>query len=169
MAAIHLGDLLPGRSSNQPGRSSAKHTCLALPRSAPPLFGLAPGGVYHAAIVANRAVRSYRTLSPLPGHASRRTPVRRYTLCGTFPNFPKEAGGRYPPPLFRGARTFLGVIANDAAARPPGPAYLAVPRSRSKSNWNAMARICPSISPSIFSGRHRRWKASTALCPSVMS
>jgi len=34
---------------------------------APPLFGLAPGGVYRAAPVASRAVRSYRTLSPLPG------------------------------------------------------------------------------------------------------
>ncbi len=33
---------------------------------APPLLGLAPGGVYHAASVAGRAVRSYRTLSPLP-------------------------------------------------------------------------------------------------------
>jgi len=30
------------------------------------LFGLAPGGVYHAAAVASRAVRSCRTLSPLP-------------------------------------------------------------------------------------------------------
>jgi len=32
----------------------------------PPLFGLAPDGVYRARIVANSAVRSYRTLSPLP-------------------------------------------------------------------------------------------------------
>ena len=29
-------------------------------------FGLAPGGVYHARIIADPAVRSYRTLSPLP-------------------------------------------------------------------------------------------------------
>ncbi len=36
-------------------------------RAAPrPLFGLAPGGVCHAASVTSRAVRSYRTLSPLP-------------------------------------------------------------------------------------------------------
>ena len=34
--------------------------------SAPPLFGLAPGGVYHAGRVAEAPVRSYRTLSPLP-------------------------------------------------------------------------------------------------------
>ena len=31
-----------------------------------PLLGLAPGGVYRAAIVTDNAVRSYRTLSPLP-------------------------------------------------------------------------------------------------------
>ena len=35
-------------------------------RAMPPLFGLAPGGVCHAAAVAADAVRSYRTLSPLP-------------------------------------------------------------------------------------------------------
>jgi hypothetical protein len=33
---------------------------------APFLFGLAPGGVYHAVLVTKNAVRSYRTLSPLP-------------------------------------------------------------------------------------------------------
>ena len=32
----------------------------------PPLLGLAPGGVYPATPVAGGAVRSYRTLSPLP-------------------------------------------------------------------------------------------------------
>src|SRR5215207_10751410 len=37
-----------------------------LPARRPPLFGLAPGGVYRAAPVARRAVRSYRTVSPLP-------------------------------------------------------------------------------------------------------
>ncbi len=30
------------------------------------LFGLAPSGVFPATIVTNRAVRSYRTISPLP-------------------------------------------------------------------------------------------------------
>jgi hypothetical protein len=37
--------------------------CLA---ALPPLFGLAPGGVYPAAPVARGAVRSCRTVSPLP-------------------------------------------------------------------------------------------------------
>jgi len=46
------------------------------------LFALAPGGVCRAAPVTRSAVRSYRTVSPLP-----RTPrgaVRRSVLCGTF-------------------------------------------------------------------------------------
>src|SRR5438067_4684301 len=37
--------------------------CLA---ALPPLFGLAPGGVCRATPVARGAVRSYRTVSPLP-------------------------------------------------------------------------------------------------------
>ena len=37
-----------------------------LPQRRPPLFGLAPGGVYPAAPVARGAVRSCRTVSPLP-------------------------------------------------------------------------------------------------------
>jgi len=41
------------------------------------LFGLAPSGVYLATFVTNRAVRSYRTLSPLPASG-------RYTFCCTF-------------------------------------------------------------------------------------
>src|SRR5580658_10885997 len=42
-------------------------------RPAPPasLFGLAPGGVCRAADVATRAVRSYRTISPLPAPLAR--------------------------------------------------------------------------------------------------
>ena len=33
------------------------------------LFGLAPSGVYHATSVTRSAVRSYRTISPLPAEA----------------------------------------------------------------------------------------------------
>ncbi|EMD82922.1 hypothetical protein C725_1520 [Pacificimonas flava] len=57
---IPLGPHLRAAASNLPGRSRPD---LA---HAPPLFGLAPGGVYHAACIAAVAVRSYRTLSPLP-------------------------------------------------------------------------------------------------------
>jgi len=65
-----------------------------------PLFGLAPGGVYHAGPVARPAVGSYPTLSPLPAPK-----CRRFALCGTFPRL--APGGRYPPPCLPGARTFL--------------------------------------------------------------
>lgn len=43
------------------------------PRSLPSLFGLAPGGACRAVPVARDAVRSYRTLSPSPHPATRRT------------------------------------------------------------------------------------------------
>ena len=66
------------------------------------LLGFAPGGVYLAADLSADAVRSYRTISPLP-------PRGRYLFCGTGPNLTvaSQAGGRYPPPWFSGARTFL--------------------------------------------------------------
>jgi len=51
------------RSSNQPGQLARNPPVLM---DALPLFGLAPGGVCHADAVARIAVRSYRTLSPLP-------------------------------------------------------------------------------------------------------
>ena len=41
-----------------------------------PLFGLAPGGACHASGVAVRAVRSYRTLSPLPREIEAKKPRR---------------------------------------------------------------------------------------------
>jgi diadenosine tetraphosphatase ApaH/serine/threonine PP2A family protein phosphatase len=74
-----------------------------------PLFGLAPGGACHASGVAVRAVRSYRTLSPLP-----RKRARRFTFCGAFPGV--APAGHYPAPCLRGARTFLSLAA--AVIRP---------------------------------------------------
>jgi len=72
----------------------------------PSLFDLAPGGVCHAAPVTRRAVRSCRTLSPLP--VPSREGHRRSALCGTVPGV--APAGRYPAPSFRGARTFLAVL-----------------------------------------------------------
>jgi len=62
-AIIHLGYLSQGNSSNLPG-NRADHTLEASLTA--PLFGLAPDGVYPATSVAGSAVRSYRTISPLP-------------------------------------------------------------------------------------------------------
>ena len=103
--AIPLGRPLPSASCDRPERrreGSARHSreggCLPL------LFGLAPGGVFRAAAVAGGAVRSYRTVSPLPAaRCSERG--RRCTFCGTFPGV--APAGRYPAPYLRGARTFL--------------------------------------------------------------
>ena len=58
---IHLGYMSPYTSSNLPGNSTG--------RTIVPLFGLAPGGVYLAVPVTSNAVRSYRTISPLPDYS----------------------------------------------------------------------------------------------------
>jgi len=68
--AIHLGCPLPDTSRDTPGRRLGNPPSGPYPlkdvAGLPSLLGLAPGGVYHAALVAKSAVRSYRTLSPLP-------------------------------------------------------------------------------------------------------
>ena len=102
------GTSVAGRLT-RPTRAATAETRLAGtgpegPAGRPPLCGLAPGGVYHAAAVAVSAVRSYRTLSPLPA-AAFNGGRRRSALCGTFPGV--APAGRYPAPCFRGARTFL--------------------------------------------------------------
>ena len=81
---IHLGRPLPDASRDLPGRRRGNPLVSAKTEPVPPLFDLAPGGVYLAISVAGDAVRSYRTLSPLPA-AGRPGAVRRFTFCGTFP------------------------------------------------------------------------------------
>ena len=76
----------------------------------PSLFGLAPGGVCRAACVAASAVRSYRTVSPLPRqYATHRGGL--FSVALSLGTVPATAGacpaGRYPAPFIRGARTFL--------------------------------------------------------------
>jgi hypothetical protein len=73
VTAIRLGRRLPGASGNLPERlvrtdpGTKANLC-----PAPLLFGLAPGGVYRAVSVAGNAVRSYRTVSPLPASLPRK-------------------------------------------------------------------------------------------------
>ena len=100
VTAIPLGRRLPGVSSNLPGRPIRTSIRGLLP--VPPLFGLAPGGVCRAASVAGCAVRSCRTVSPLPAGPK---PRGRSGLCGTFPGV--TPAGHYPAPYVHGARTFL--------------------------------------------------------------
>ena len=60
-------------------------------RGLPPLFGLAPGGVYPATAVAGGAVRSYRPLSPLPALAA-----QTQALAGGLLSVALSL--RFPPP-----------------------------------------------------------------------
>ena len=83
----------------------------------PLLLGLAPGGVFRAVAVAGDAVRSYRTVSPLPPDRSPGR-ARRCAFCGTVPGV--APAGRYPAPYLRGARTFLSRASRRAAVRPSG-------------------------------------------------
>ncbi len=71
-AIIHLGSVSPQTSSGLPGGDAG--------RTMPPYLALLRVGFTVPRCVATRAVRSYRTLSPLPvpeGH-------RRSALCCTF-------------------------------------------------------------------------------------
>ena len=118
MTTIHLGRPLPDASRDQPGRRGRKGPCNNRSRCLSPLLGLAPGGVCRAAAVAGSAVRSYRTLSPLPAGPK---PGGRFAFCGTFPGV--APAGYYPAPFFRGARTFLqpALTRRPAAVQPSGP------------------------------------------------
>ena len=82
----------------QPTRTADPDTDPEDCSSVPFLFGLAPGGVFHAAAVAGCAVRSYRTLSPLPAGPK---PGGRSALCGTFPKTAPACAGSAPPDVIR--------------------------------------------------------------------
>ena len=101
--AIHLGRPLPDASRDLPRQQHENMLFRSKPKLLP-LFGLAPGVVYPATPVAGGAVRSYRTLSPLPALTLCYFDWR-FTFCGTFPEV--TPAGCYPAPCFRGARTFL--------------------------------------------------------------
>ena len=123
-----------------PGDEFGNKTCRT--NGVPPLFGLAPGGVCLATPVTGSAVRSYRTLSPLPQHPKVQ---RRFAFCGTFPEV--TLAGRYPAPYPHGARTFLHGKANALPQRPSG--HLTKSRLR-----NPRARRQPWCSTRT-SSRHR--------------
>src|SRR5258706_740484 len=98
---IPLGCASPRSSSDLPGSLTWTTWCgRHAPRAS--LFGLAPGGVCRAADVATRAVRSYRTISPLP------VPLAQH-LGGIFLlHFPwAHAPQALPGTVPYGARTFL--------------------------------------------------------------
>ena len=131
-----------------PGRTGPVRSALmALGVALPSLFGLAPCGVYPASGLTAGAVRSYRTISPLPRHRgnqprklSRRSRVallrnptyviaERGSRGGIFsvalavcgPSSPHP--GRYPAhcPAEFGLSSPGGLVAQSRRQRPPGP------------------------------------------------
>ena len=72
---IHLGQLSPAASSNLPGSPFGTD---GGPRPILPYLVLLRAGFTVPRSVTSRAVRSYRTFSPLPANS------RRYIFCGTF-------------------------------------------------------------------------------------
>jgi hypothetical protein len=147
------GTSVTGRLSRPTRAATRKRVSLPRKEAVPPLFGLAPGGVCRAAPVAGRAVRSYRTLSPLPADPRTRG---RFAFCGTFPRV--APAGRYPAPCFRGARTFLPAVARRAAVRPSGVGGNLGPGTTASSAlwqaWTAKVKVkrtrrlyCPSSMP----------------------
>ena len=105
MTTIPLRRRLPDAFSNLPGRRDPDidpDDCSPLVRKAivvPSLFGLAPGGVCPAACVTAGAVRSYRTVSPLPVRAVLLRVRRRGGTGGLF-SVALSLGSR-PPDVIR--------------------------------------------------------------------
>ena len=112
VTAIPLGRRLPGASSNLPGRQDPD-TGPGNLRRASSLFGLAPGGVCHAASVAGGAVRSYRTVSPLPPPRG----IGRSAFCGTVPEIPRACARFLPPDVIRHRMSMEPGLSSRAAFR----------------------------------------------------
>ena len=87
-------------SSNQP-RWLTKN-CFR-PKAMPSLFGLAPGGVFHAFFVTKK------TGALLP-HLFTLALIRRYIFCGTIPEV--TLARSYLAPCSYRARTFLSCLSN---------------------------------------------------------
>ena len=101
----------------RPGRQTQRTTTCGTNKSHRfDLLGLAPGGVYHARAVTNSAVRSYRTISPLPA-------------CGA------DIGGILSVALSRSSRT-VGVTHHRVLRSPDFPLPYSC-RSRNDSDHSA--------------------------------
>jgi hypothetical protein len=112
VAVILLGRTLLCGSSNLPGSRAGR----AAP---PPLFGLAPRGACPASGITPAAVRSYRTISPLPSVSG-----RRYIFCGAFRRTLRPSrplAGTLPC----GDRTFLSRFRKRLPVRQPHPTIVA--------------------------------------------
>jgi len=192
VTAIPLGRRLPGASSNLPERPDPdtipKRFVLARKAFAPFLFGLAPGGVCRAAGVTAGAVRSYRTVSPLPRLVTQRAAAvcslwhcpwarTRRTLSGTAcpwsPDFPPRQPFGFAGAAVRPTdRTGMGSRASAVKSQPGQEAttrrsklMTRAATVRGRFRWTSrsckVVRVEASQTPSMRSGRKCRWNAVT--------
>ncbi len=165
-AAIPLDRPSRNGSRDQPG-SLGPATALPHCWGAGSLFGLAPGGACHAVPVASDAVRSYRTLSPLPDTRSGGllsvalslgSPpagvTRRHVVVE--PGLSSSLRPRPPGRLIRLQSGGEGLPGQPPRSSPPAGAW----SGRSQLVWEASlssamsrARVSPSATPSTRSGR----------------
>ena len=116
----------------------------------PPLFGFAPGGVYRAVHVAMAAVGSYPTLSPLPSEEGGLLSVALSL------GLPQPEVIRHRSSLEPGLSSRLGLRLNPRSPDPLAVQAIAGPPSYSNNRLHNIARHCPSMTPSTFSGLKRR-------------
>ena len=98
----------------RPTRATARRRACRLVADVSPLFGLAPGGACHARGVAVPAVRSYRTLSPLPHIRSLRAGRRGGLLSVAL------SLGSPPPDLIRRRVSVEPGLSSALRQRPSG-------------------------------------------------
>ena len=146
---IHLGCASPHISSNLP-RDRAGHTLQ--PKLPAPLFGLAPGGVYPATGVTTGAVRSYRTISPLP--------------------FPKKLGGIFSVALSVGSR-LPGVTWRLAQWSPDFPPFLTEQRPSGRLSLGKILPLVrlrkPNFSTACSASQPTYNEATTPSCRSLLT
>ena len=109
-----------------------------------PLFGLAPDGVYPATVVTNSAVRSYRTISPLP-------PLQAMMAVYFLRHFPSARAAQALPgiPPY-GARTFLHIASDTAIAWLTSSTSLSAPHYAGKHSFLHLTFSCHPLCPGRF-------------------
>ena len=112
----HSSGIALARDLEQPTRTASLTSLprtLSLAANCPPvpsLFGLAPGGVCHAAPVAGPAVRSYRTFSPLPRRARKPKAGGSFSVALSL--------GSPPPDVIRHRMSMEPGLSSPTAFRP---------------------------------------------------
>ena len=109
-----------------------------------PLFGLAPHGVCHAPTLADRAVGSYPTFSPLPGAG----PQSLHRVVSFLWHFPSRCRGwALPSVLPPGVRTFLPACQWQAARAPASSDAVVIVHPQVAPCSPVRRRYCPRRPP----------------------